>query len=55
MCSLVFFMLYMLIYCCFENPDIIGVVQNVTPVSSIKRKIDNENISKRDITVADET
>ncbi|XVF49955.1 hypothetical protein PTKIN_Ptkin04bG0057800 [Pterospermum kingtungense] len=38
-----------------ELVDILGVVQSVTPVSSIKRKIDNENIPKRDITVADET
>ncbi|XP_007037579.2 PREDICTED: replication protein A 70 kDa DNA-binding subunit B [Theobroma cacao] len=38
-----------------ELVDIIGVVQSVTSVSNIKRKIDNENISKRDMTVADET
>ncbi|XWS37265.1 hypothetical protein CRYUN_Cryun19dG0028600 [Craigia yunnanensis] len=38
-----------------ELVDIIGVVQNVTSVSNIKRKTDNENIPKRDMTVADET
>ncbi|XP_022738114.1 replication protein A 70 kDa DNA-binding subunit B-like isoform X1 [Durio zibethinus] len=38
-----------------ELADIIGVVQSVTSVSNIKRKIDNENIPKRDMTVADET
>ncbi|XVF11784.1 hypothetical protein REPUB_Repub08aG0057800 [Reevesia pubescens] len=38
-----------------ELVDIIGVVQSVTSVSNIKRKIDNENIPKRDMTVADET
>ncbi|KAG9138406.1 hypothetical protein Leryth_021070 [Lithospermum erythrorhizon] len=35
--------------------DIIGVVQHVSPTVSIRRKIDNEMIPKRDITVADET
>ncbi|KAH1114828.1 hypothetical protein J1N35_008206 [Gossypium stocksii] len=38
-----------------ELVDIIGVVQGVNPVSNIKRKIDNENIPKRDLIVADET
>ncbi|TYJ42406.1 hypothetical protein E1A91_A03G087500v1 [Gossypium mustelinum] len=38
-----------------ELVDIIGVVQSVNPVSNIKRKIDNENIPKRDLIVADET
>ncbi|XWS51231.1 hypothetical protein CRYUN_Cryun12cG0158800 [Craigia yunnanensis] len=38
-----------------ELVDIIGVVQSVTSVSNIKRKIDNENIPKRDMTVSDET
>ncbi|XWS47924.1 hypothetical protein CRYUN_Cryun13aG0027900 [Craigia yunnanensis] len=38
-----------------ELVDIIGVVQSVTSLSNIKRKIDNENIPKRDMTVADET
>ncbi|KAL4362922.1 hypothetical protein GQ457_04G015810 [Hibiscus cannabinus] len=38
-----------------ELVDIIGVVQSVTAVSNIKRKIDNENIPKRDMIVADET
>ncbi|KAE8681415.1 Replication protein A 70 kDa DNA-binding subunit B [Hibiscus syriacus] len=38
-----------------EVVDIIGVVQSVTAVSNIKRKIDNENIPKRDMIVADET
>ncbi|GMI78170.1 ARABIDOPSIS THALIANA RPA70-KDA SUBUNIT B, RPA70-kDa subunit B, Replication Protein A 1B [Hibiscus trionum] len=38
-----------------ELVDIIGVVQSVTAVSNIKRKIDNENIPKRDMIVADDT
>ncbi|XP_022769316.1 replication protein A 70 kDa DNA-binding subunit B-like [Durio zibethinus] len=38
-----------------ELVDIIGVVKSVTSVSNIKRKIDNENIPKRDMIVADET
>ncbi|XP_038992294.1 replication protein A 70 kDa DNA-binding subunit B-like [Hibiscus syriacus] len=33
----------------WELVDIIGVVQSVTPVSNIKRKIENENIPKREI------
>lgn len=38
-----------------ELVDIIGVVQNVSPTMSIRRKSDNETIPKRDITIADET
>ncbi|XVF54433.1 hypothetical protein PTKIN_Ptkin05aG0179900 [Pterospermum kingtungense] len=38
-----------------ELVDIIGVVQSVASVSNIKRKINNENIPKRDMIVADET
>ncbi|GAA0146887.1 DNA metabolism protein [Lithospermum erythrorhizon] len=38
-----------------ELIDIIGVVQNVSPTVSIRRKIDNEMIPKRDITIADDT
>ncbi|KAM7266950.1 hypothetical protein ACFE04_009116 [Oxalis oulophora] len=38
-----------------ELVDIIGVVQNVSPTMSIRRKSDNETIHKRDITVADES
>ncbi|XP_040988573.1 replication protein A 70 kDa DNA-binding subunit B [Juglans microcarpa x Juglans regia] len=38
-----------------ELVDIIGVVQNVSPTMSIRRKSNNETIPKRDITVADET
>uniref|UniRef100_A0A5B6ZAT6 Replication protein A subunit n=1 Tax=Davidia involucrata TaxID=16924 RepID=A0A5B6ZAT6_DAVIN len=38
-----------------EIVDIIGVVQNVSPTMSIRRKINNETIPKRDITIADET
>ncbi|TYH80289.1 hypothetical protein ES332_D03G122400v1 [Gossypium tomentosum] len=38
-----------------ELVDIIGVIQSVNPVSNIKRRIDNENIPKRDLIVADET
>eukprot|EP01018_Ginkgo_biloba_P010292 Gb_17349 [translate_table: standard] len=35
--------------------DVIGVVQNVSPVLSIRRKSNNEEIPKRDITIADES
>ncbi|PRQ16340.1 putative replication factor A protein [Rosa chinensis] len=35
--------------------DVIGVVTNVSPTMSIRRKSDNENIPKRDITIADES
>ncbi|VFQ74982.1 unnamed protein product [Cuscuta campestris] len=35
--------------------DVIGVVQNVSPTMSIRRKSNNEMIPKRDITIADET
>ncbi|OMO53144.1 Nucleic acid binding, tRNA/helicase-type [Corchorus capsularis] len=38
-----------------ELVDIIGVVQSVGAISNVKRKIDNENIPKRDMTVADDT
>ncbi|KAM1081147.1 hypothetical protein ACFX2I_015634 [Malus domestica] len=38
-----------------ELVDVIGVVQNVSPTMSIRRKIDNESIPKRDITIADDT
>ncbi|KAB2609461.1 replication protein A 70 kDa DNA-binding subunit B-like [Pyrus ussuriensis x Pyrus communis] len=38
-----------------ELVDVIGVVQNVSPTMSIRRKINNESIPKRDITIADDT
>ncbi|KAA8541041.1 hypothetical protein F0562_025004 [Nyssa sinensis] len=38
-----------------ELVDVIGVVQNVSPTMSIRRKINNETVPKRDITIADET
>ncbi|KAG9153227.1 hypothetical protein Leryth_021249 [Lithospermum erythrorhizon] len=38
-----------------ELVDVIGVVQNVSPTMSIRRKSDNEMIPKRDITIADDT
>ncbi|KAL5746735.1 hypothetical protein ACOSP7_023707 [Xanthoceras sorbifolium] len=38
-----------------ELVDIIGVVQNVSPTMSIRRKSNNEMVPKRDITVADDT
>ncbi|KAK9669118.1 hypothetical protein RND81_13G110500 [Saponaria officinalis] len=38
-----------------ELVDVIGVVQNVSPTMSIRRKINNEMIPKRDITIADES
>ncbi|XP_059643708.1 replication protein A 70 kDa DNA-binding subunit B-like [Cornus florida] len=38
-----------------ELIDVVGVVQSVSPTMSIRRKINNETIPKRDITIADET
>uniref|UniRef100_A0A0E0KAH9 Replication protein A subunit n=1 Tax=Oryza punctata TaxID=4537 RepID=A0A0E0KAH9_ORYPU len=38
-----------------ELVDVIGVVQSVSPTLSVRRKIDNETIPKRDIVVADES
>ncbi|KAH7851810.1 hypothetical protein Vadar_016752 [Vaccinium darrowii] len=38
-----------------EIVDVIGVVQNVSPTMSIRRKINNETIPKREITIADES
>ncbi|KAL4559327.1 hypothetical protein LXL04_031465 [Taraxacum kok-saghyz] len=38
-----------------ELVDVIGVVQSVSPTMSIRRKIDNESIPKRDIVIADDT
>nr|XP_043636606.1 replication protein A 70 kDa DNA-binding subunit B [Erigeron canadensis] len=38
-----------------ELVDVIGVVQSVSPTMSIRRKIDNEAIPKRDIVIADDT
>ncbi|KAL1373199.1 replication protein A 70 kDa DNA-binding subunit B [Arachis hypogaea] len=38
-----------------ELVDVVGVVQNVSPTMSIRRKSNNESIPKRDITIADET
>ncbi|KAJ7277071.1 hypothetical protein O6H91_02G027800 [Diphasiastrum complanatum] len=38
-----------------ELVDIVGVVQNVSPTISVRRKSDNEEIPKRDITVADQS
>ncbi|KAK1436493.1 hypothetical protein QVD17_02273 [Tagetes erecta] len=35
--------------------DVIGVVKDVSPTMSIRRKIDNETVPKRDITIADDT
>lgn len=35
--------------------DVIGVVQSVSPTLSVRRKIDNETIPKRDIVVADDS
>ncbi|CAN0876938.1 Replication protein A 70 kDa DNA-binding subunit B [Linum grandiflorum] len=35
--------------------DVIGVVQSVSPTLSIRRKSDNEQIPKRDVTIADES
>lgn len=36
-------------------PDVVGVVQSVSPTMSIRRKSNNESIPKRDIIIADET
>ncbi|GJN08659.1 hypothetical protein PR202_ga26603 [Eleusine coracana subsp. coracana] len=38
-----------------ELVDLVGVVQSVSPTLSVRRKIDNETIPKRDIVVADDT
>ncbi|KAF5205815.1 Replication protein a dna-binding subunit b [Thalictrum thalictroides] len=38
-----------------ELADVVGVVLNVSPTLSIRRKLDNESIPKRDITIADES
>ncbi|ONK64694.1 uncharacterized protein A4U43_C07F28910 [Asparagus officinalis] len=38
-----------------EVVDVIGIVQNVSPTMSIRRKSNNETIPKRDITIADES
>ncbi|CAH1442944.1 unnamed protein product [Lactuca virosa] len=38
-----------------ELVDVIGVVQSVSPTMSIRRKIDNESVAKRDIVIADDT
>ncbi|KAF0910886.1 hypothetical protein E2562_004843 [Oryza meyeriana var. granulata] len=38
-----------------ELVDVIGVVQSVSPTLSVRRKIDNETIPKRDIVVADDS
>ncbi|XP_065878975.1 replication protein A 70 kDa DNA-binding subunit B [Euphorbia lathyris] len=38
-----------------ELVDVIGVVQSVSPTMSIRRKINNEMVPKRDITIADNT
>ncbi|XP_072980506.1 replication protein A 70 kDa DNA-binding subunit B-like [Typha angustifolia] len=38
-----------------ELVDIIGVVQNVSPTLSVRRKSNNDTIPKRDITVADDS
>ncbi|KAF8408394.1 hypothetical protein HHK36_007544 [Tetracentron sinense] len=38
-----------------ELVDVIGIVQNVSPTMSIRRKNNNEMIPKRDITIADES
>jgi len=35
--------------------DVIGVVQNVSPTLSVRRKSNNETIPKRDITIADDS
>uniref|UniRef100_A0A0D9VR72 Replication protein A subunit n=1 Tax=Leersia perrieri TaxID=77586 RepID=A0A0D9VR72_9ORYZ len=38
-----------------ELVDVVGVVQSVSPTLSVRRKIDNETIPKRDIVVADDS
>ncbi|XP_076934176.1 replication protein A 70 kDa DNA-binding subunit B-like [Bidens hawaiensis] len=38
-----------------ELIDVIGVVQHVSSTMSIRRKVDNETVPKRDITIADDT
>jgi replication factor A1 len=39
----------------YYTSDIVGVVQSVSPTLSVRRKIDNETIPKRDIVVADDS
>ena len=41
--------------CLNQIPDVIGIVQIVSPTMSIRRKSNNETVPKRDIVVADET
>ncbi|KAI3897705.1 hypothetical protein MKX03_005537, partial [Papaver bracteatum] len=40
---------------CFDIPDVIGVLQSVSPTMSIIRKANNETIPKCDITIADDS
>ena len=39
---------------CIFATDVVGVVQSVSGMLSIRRKINNDEIPKRDITIADE-
>lgn len=41
--------------CLKQIPDVIGIVQSVSPTMSIRRKSNNETVPKRDVVVADET
>jgi hypothetical protein len=36
------------------STDVLGVVQNVSGMLSIRRKVNNDELPKRDITIADE-
>lgn len=49
------FSIFSSIICLSAVTDVIGVVQNVSPTMSIRRKSNNETVPKRDITIADET
>lgn len=37
------------------SADVIGVVKSVSPTTTIKRKSNDETVTKRDITIADDT
>jgi replication factor A1 len=40
--------------CCLQAPiDVIGVVVSVGAIGSVKRKVDNSDLTRRDITLAD--
>lgn len=40
--------------CLWDFADVIGVVQSVAPLTLIRRKTTNEEIPKREVTIADQ-